>query len=165
MKPLILIPCITIILCQNALACSPEVQKSNPPRLINGEWVQTEQPNATALAKSDFEKLQKKNYAFVFSGTYSKEASFSKKPLSYIKTKKIWRGNVPEIVDVEMSQLPTDNLCSKLKYDQEYIFFASLGNRNDPIQLKSFRKATLNIKKLLGKPIKQWLRGRLIKSR
>lgn len=155
----------SIIFSQSILACTPTVKKSNPPRLINGKWVQQAQPKTVAIVKNDFDELQKKNFAFVFSGIYTKETSFSEKPLSHIKTKKIWRGKVPEIVDVDMSKLPTDNLCSKLKYDQEYIFFASLGNRKDPIQLKSFRKASLDFKKLLGKPIKQWLRGRLIMTR
>ncbi len=61
-----------------------------------------------------------------------------------------------------MGKLPTDNKCSKLKFNQEYVFFAKLGSRQKPILLKEFRKASNELNRLLGKPIKQWLRGRLI---
>jgi len=164
-KTLILIAVTSITMSQMAASCTPEVQRSTPPRLINGEWVKDVQPSATELAKIDFAKLNKFNYTFIFSGIYSKEASLDNKPLSYIKTKKIWQGKVKSTVDIDRSKPPTDNNCSKLKFGQEYIFFASLGGRNQPIYLQSFRKATPELKALLGKPTKQWLRGRLIHAR
>ncbi|WP_154224049.1 hypothetical protein [Marinicella rhabdoformis] len=162
-----LIIALSLGLASNALAsrCIPEVKKSIPPRMVNGEWVQAEKPSAKALAKADFEQLKKKDYAFVFSGIYSKEASFSGKKLSFIKTKNIWNGKVKDTVDIEVGKPPTDPECSTLKYDQEYVFFAKLGGRNKPIHVKTFRKATPELKALLGKPKKQWLRGRLIHNR
>jgi hypothetical protein len=152
-------------LSQLAWTCTPEPQLSTAPRLVNGEWVNANQPSAKELTKTDFDQLNKKGYTFVFSGIYTKEISFNNKPLSHIKTKNIWQGKVTDIVDIDQSKLPTDNSCSKLKFDHEYIFFAKLGSRNNPIQLKEFRAATPELKSLLGKPAKQWLRGRLIHSK
>ncbi len=164
-KQLLLIAFTGMTISQMASSCTPEPQISKPPRLVNGEWIQAAKPSVAERAKVDFEKLSKKDYTYVFSGIYSKEASLSKQPLSYIKTKKIWQGKVIETVDIDKSKPPTDNKCSKLKFDQEYIFFAKLGNRNTPIHLKEFRKSTPELKALLGKPTKQWLRGRLIHNR
>ncbi len=164
-KSTLIITLLFFTLTSHASKCTPEVRKSNPPRLVNGEWVQPENPNQSELINADFAKLKLKQYDFVFSGVYTKEASFSEKKLSYIKTKKIWQGKVTEEVDVNMSKQPTDNQCNKLKYDQEYIFFAKLGNRSNPLILKEFRTASPELKALLGKPSKQWLRGRLIQSR
>lgn len=162
---LILILSLGLANSSTASRCIPEVKKSSAPRLVNGEWVQTEKPDANSLAQADFEQLKKKNYTFVFSGIYSKEANFSGKKLSFIKTKNIWNGKVKDAVDIDVGKPPTDPECSTLKYGQEYIFFANLGGRNKPLHLKTFRKATPQLKALLGKPNKQWLRGRLIQNR
>ena len=150
---------------QTTWSCTPEPVKSKPPRLVNGEWIQEVKPSSKELTKLDFYTLKNKNYTYIFSGIYTKEMSFGSKKLSYIQTKKIWQGKVTDTVDVDMSKLPTDNKCSPLKFDQEYVFFAKLGGRSQPIFLKEFRKATPELKTLLGKPTKQWLRGRLIHSK
>ena len=162
MNKQLLIAIASMSLSQLAWSCTPQPQLTTPPRLVNGEWVKADQPSVKELTKTDFEQLSKKDYTFVFSGIYTKEASFNNKPLSHIKTKSIWQGKVTEAVDIDMDKLPTDNTCSKLKFDNEYIFFAKLGSRNQPIHLKEFRAATAELKALLGKPAKQWLRGRLI---
>lgn len=145
-----------------AWSCTPQVELSKPPRLVNGEWVQAPKLNNKEITQSDYKRIKSKNYDFIFSGIYTKEASFSGKTTSYIETKKIWRGKVKKTVDVEVGKLPTDNKCSKMKFNQEYVFFGKLGSRNKPIQLKEFRKSSPELKSLLGKPPKQWLRGRLI---
>lgn len=164
-KPILTLVLFILYSGANARTCIPAVEKSQPPRLVDGQWIQAAKPSSADNIKNDFEQIKKKKYDFIFSGIYTKEASFNNKILSHIKTKKIWQGNVVAIVDVDMAKLPTDKQCSQLKYDQEYIFFATLGNRNNPIQLKEFRTATAELKSLLGKPSKQWLRGRLIQSR
>lgn len=148
-----------------AWSCTPQVELSQPPRLVNGEWIQAPKPSRQQQIGADYKQLKQKNYAFIFSGIYSKEASFSGKNLSYIQSKKIWKGKVKKTVDLEIGKLPSDNKCSKMKFGQEYIFFAKLGGRNNPLHLKEFRKATPELKSLLGKPAKQWLRGRLIHSK
>ncbi len=165
MKKHVLIALAGITMSQLTWSCTPEPTISSPPRLVNGEWVQSATPSAKEQAQLDFENLQNKNYTYVFSGIYTKEVSFGNKKLSYIQTKKIWQGKVTATVDVDRQKPPTDSQCTPLKYDQEYIFFAKLGGRNQPIHLKEFRKATPQLKAMLGKPTKQWLRGRLIHSR
>ncbi len=147
-----------------ASRCTPQVKKSNPPRLINGEWVKDETNSASSHAQADLASLMKKKHAFIFSGVYAKEVSFSEKNLSYIETKKIWRGQVPKSIDLDSSELPFDNNCDKPSYDQTYVFFAVLGPRNAPIKIKTFRTITPELKKRLGKPEKQWLRNRLINT-
>lgn len=164
-KNLLLIIFINLSISPMAWSCTPEPEVSKPPRLVNGEWIQEAKPSAKELAQVDFEQLKKMNFTYVFSGIYRKEASFNNKPMTYIQTKKIWQGKVTETVDIDRSKPPTDNKCSPLKLDEEYIFFAKLGSRNNPIHLKSFRKVTPALKALLGKPTKQWLRGRLIHSK
>ena len=161
----LLIALTGITMSQITWSCTPEPEISKPPRLVNGQWVQDAKPSSKELTQSDFKKIKNKNYTYVFSGIYTKEVSFGNKKSSYIQTKKIWRGKVTDTVDVDMGKLPTDKKCSPLKYDQEYIFFAKLGSRSQPIHLKEFRKATPELKALLGKPTKQWLRGRLIHSK
>ncbi len=147
-----------------ASRCTPQVKKSNPPRLINGEWVKDDNNTASSQARIDLQALMRKKHAFIFSGVYAKEASFSEKNLSYIETKKIWRGKVPKSIDLDSSELPFDNNCDKPSYDKTYVFFAVLGPRNAPIKIKTFRTITPELKKLLGKPEKQWLRNRLINT-
>ncbi|TDR23282.1 hypothetical protein [Marinicella litoralis] len=164
-KTLLIIALSGIAMSQMASSCTPEPEISKPPRLVNGEWIQEAKPSAKELAQVDFDQLKKMNFTYVFSGIYRKEASFNNKPMTYIQTKKIWQGKVTETVDIDLGKPPTDNKCSPMKLDEEYIFFAKLGGRNNPIHLKSFRKATPTLKALLGKPTKQWLRGRLIHSK
>ncbi len=147
-----------------ASRCTPQVKKSKPPRLINGEWVKDDTNSASSHARADLDALMKKDHAFIFSGVYAKEVSFSDKNLSYIETKKIWQGKVPKSIDLDASELPLDNNCDKPNYDKTYVFFAVLGPRNAPIKVKTFRPLTAELKKLLGQPEKQWLRGRLINT-
>ena len=162
MNKYVLIALLSLTISHKAWSCTPVPQLTTAPRLVNGEWIKATQPSAKELTQADFDQLSKKDYTFVFSGIYTKEVSFNNKTLSHIKTKSIWQGKVTEAVDIDMDKLPTDNTCSKLKFDNEYIFFAKLGSRNQPIHLKEFRAATAELKALLGKPAKQWLRGRLI---
>ncbi len=162
-KPLLLLGLIT----QSSLAwaCTPQPKISNPPKLINGHWVEQKQPSQADWRQADLESLKRAGYDFVFSGTYRKEISFSDKRLSYIESKKIWHGKVPKSLDLDSSTLPEHPDCKKLKYDQDYIFFGVLGGRSQPIRLKTFRTSSSELQAWLGQPEKQWLRGRLIQHR
>lgn len=144
------------------LACTPIKQTTNPPRLVNGEWIQDK---ADKDVFSPYEIINNKLYTYVFSGIYTKQISYSDLKLNFIETKKVWQGNIPKTIELSTSSLPGSYNCEKLVFGKEYIFVGTNGNRRNPINLKYFFTATTEIKNKLGLPSKQWLRGRLIQTR
>lgn len=164
-KTSLLLILVTFMMSTTVVAkCVPQVKQSKPPRLVNGEWVTDQSNSADSQQAQDLANLKKKQYAFIFSGTYSKEASLPGKQLGFIQSKKIWQGKVPKSVDLNPTELPTDPECQPLKFGQDYVFFGKLGPRQQPIKVKEFRTITPAIKAMLGQPEKQWLRGRLINT-
>ncbi len=167
MNKLLFTACL-MLLQNTAMACTKtHVQKSKPPRLVNGTWVSDNSNDAKTKITNDFKAIQKKDYDFIFSGTYKKDISLSREAVGYIETKAIWQGSVPEDLGLNDRNKPNASNCDMklLKFDGEYIFFGKFGSRNNPIRIKEFRSASFELKQLLGKPQKQWLRGRLIQSR
>ncbi len=168
MKILLTTFCCLLMAQNTSWACSKFlVQKSKPPRLVDGQWVSDNSNDAKTKISNDFKAIKKKDYDFIFSGIYKKDISLNKQARGYIETKAIWKGSVPEDFGMNSSNQPRADQCDMtlLKFDKEYIFFGKLGSRNNPIRLKEFRTASFDLKQLLGKPQKQWLRGRLIQRR
>lgn len=147
-------------------ACSRKIVHTSPPKLINNTKTSNSEKNIEQQPL-DLNQLLKNDYDFIFSGTYNVNTSHEDAGDYYIDVKEVWRGKVPNHIKLNQINTPTQNICTQhiLIEDKTFMFFAKLGNRKNPVQVKTFRKTTPELKALLGKPKRQWLRGRLIHNK
>jgi hypothetical protein len=142
-------------------ACSIE-QVQPPPRLMNGKW--HDQSTELQAAQQSVDTSQLERYDFIFTAQYLQETNNPELHSAYLETESVWQGHVPNHIKLnEFNLQPTDNCSgSPLSYDQRYVFFATFGNRNNPILIKNYLPDSEALKNTLSKPVKRWVRGRLI---
>ena len=112
MKSTVITLCCLLLVSNTTWACSKFlVQKSKPPRLVDGQWVSDNSNDAQTKIANDFKLIQKKDYDFIFSGIYKKDISLNKEARGYIETKAIWKGSVPEDFGMNASNQPRADQC------------------------------------------------------
>ena len=145
------------------LACLPvQAQNTNPPRLIKGEWVESN----ISLPKINYAHLIK-NHSIVFSGIVELAYTEEKEISDYIFTDEIWKGHALEKFDVNSYNTNIkviDGYCGHRLIDgHKYIFFAEIGTRKTPIRISKIVHDNKEVRKHLKTPIKRWHKGEILK--
>jgi hypothetical protein len=141
------------------------VTSTNPPKLVNGEWVESKKP-VNELPNINYAKLIK-NHSIVFSGKVELAYTENKEISDYIFTNEIWKGHVLESFDVNSYNTNIkviDGYCGhRLISGQKYIFFAEIGTRKTPIQISKIVHDNKEVRKYLKDPTKRWHKGKIVK--